>query len=65
MELFQDTHIVKLELLSNATTINNALQYIKNKQQEQQHSKKHLSLDSTTHDDSSDSQIATGRQTVF
>jgi hypothetical protein len=65
MELFKDTHLIKLELLSNATTIDNALQYIRNKQQEQQHSKKHLSLDSTTHDDSSDSQIATGRQTVF
>ena len=65
VELFKDTHLVKLELLSNATTIDNALQYIRNKQQEQQHSKKHLSLDSTTYDDSSDSQIATGRQTVF
>ena len=65
MELFKDTHLIKLELLSNATTIDNALQYIRNKQQEQQHSKKHLSLDSTTDDDSSDSQIATGRQTVF
>ena len=29
MELFKDTHLVKLELLSNATTIDSALQYIK------------------------------------
>jgi hypothetical protein len=44
MELFKDTHLVKLELLSNATTIDSALHYIRNKQQEQQHKK--LSLDS-------------------
>jgi predicted DNA-binding protein YlxM (UPF0122 family) len=31
MELFKDTHLVKLELLSNATTIDNALNYIRNK----------------------------------
>jgi Sigma-70, region 4 len=67
MQLFKDTHLVKLELLPNATTIDSALQYIKNKQQEQQ-PKKHLSLDSTNddNDDTSNSQLtATGRQTVF
>jgi len=62
MELFKDTHLIKLELLSNATIIDSALNYIRNRQQEQ---KKHLSLDSTNDNDSSDSQIATGRQTVF
>jgi hypothetical protein len=51
MELFKDTHLVKLELLSNATTIDSALNYIRSKQQEQQHSKKHLSLDSTDDSD--------------
>jgi hypothetical protein len=65
MDLFKDTHLVKLELLSNATTIDSALNYIKSKQENQ---KKHLSLDSTS-DNSSDSnysdRIATGRQTVF
>jgi hypothetical protein len=35
MELFKDTHLVKLELLSNATTIDSALNYIRNKQQRQ------------------------------
>ena len=35
MELFKDTHLVKLELLSNATTIHSALNYIRNKQQQQ------------------------------
>jgi hypothetical protein len=35
MELFKDTHLVKLELLSNATTIDNALNYIKTTQQQQ------------------------------
>src|SRR5918911_2111705 len=34
MELFKDTHLVKLDLLSNADS---ALHYISNKQQEQQH----------------------------
>jgi transcriptional regulator len=72
MELFKDTHLVKLELLSNATTIDNALHYIRSKQQqEQRQSKKHLSLDSTDDgddniDSSSDSQLTKeGRQTVF
>src|ERR671931_640376 len=35
MELFKDTHLIKLELLSNATTIDSALHYIRNKQQQQ------------------------------
>jgi hypothetical protein len=79
MELFKDTHLVKLELLSNATTIDSALNYIRSKQQQQgeQQSKKHLGLDSTiaagNNDDddhnnnkSNDSQLSTaGRQTVF
>jgi predicted transcriptional regulator len=52
MELFKDTHLVKLELLSNATTIDSALHYIKSKQQEQQQ-KKRLALDSTSDDNSS------------
>jgi hypothetical protein len=47
MELFKDTHLVKLELLSNATAIDSALNYIRSKQQQ----KKHLSLDSTDGDD--------------
>src|ERR671931_2165231 len=34
MELFKDTHLVKLELLSNATTIDSALNYIRSKQQQ-------------------------------
>jgi hypothetical protein len=36
MELFKDTHLVKLELLSNATTIDSALNFIRNKQQGEQ-----------------------------
>jgi transcriptional regulator with XRE-family HTH domain len=67
MELFKDTHLVKLELLSNATTIDNALHYIRNKQKEQQ-SRMHLSLDSANHGSTGsndNSQITTGRQTVF
>ena len=49
--------------LSNATTIDSALQYIKNKQQEQ---KKKLLLDSpTSNDNLDDDQLTKGRQTVF
>jgi hypothetical protein len=40
MELFKDTHLVKLELLFNATTIDSALNYIRNKQQQQEQQKK-------------------------
>jgi predicted transcriptional regulator len=46
MELFKDTHLVKLELLSNATTIDSALNYIKSKQQQQGESTKELAIDS-------------------
>jgi hypothetical protein len=46
MELFKDTHLVKLELLSNATTIDSALNYIKSKQQQQGESPKELAIDS-------------------
>jgi hypothetical protein len=65
MELFKDTHLVKLELLSNATTIDSALTSIRSKQQQ---SKKHLTLDSTDGDDNIDdsgnSQLSKeGRQT--
>src|SRR5918911_2415623 len=69
MEVFKDTHLVKLELLSNATTIDSALNYIRTKQQSQQEKQKSpqlTQLHSTNDDGSSDSQIsATGRQTVF
>jgi hypothetical protein len=48
MELFKDTHLVKLKLLSNATTIDSALNYIRNKQQQQGERQKELAIDSTT-----------------
>jgi hypothetical protein len=51
MELFKDTHLVKPELLSNATTIDGALNYIKSKRQVQ---KKHSSLDSSPDSDDND-----------
>src|SRR4051812_28427786 len=56
MELFKDTHLVKLELLSNAITIGNALSYIRNKQQQQ----KGLALGFII-----DQLVTIGRQTVF
>jgi predicted transcriptional regulator len=55
MELFKDTHLVKLELLSNATTIDSALSYIRNKQKQEQQQQQ------TTNSD----QLTTGRQTIF
>jgi predicted transcriptional regulator len=61
MELFKDTHLVKLELLSNATTIGSALSYIRNKQQQEQ--QKELALDSITI--TANDQPATGKQTIF
>src|ERR687888_156401 len=69
MELFKDTHLVKLELLSNATTIDSALNYIRSKQQEQQRQKK-LASDSTNainENSNSDGQLVTtqGRQRYF
>jgi hypothetical protein len=41
MELFKDTHLVKLELLSNATTIDHALEFIRSKQSPQEKPKRH------------------------
>jgi transposase len=68
MELFKDTHLVKLELLSNATTIDSALNYIRIKQSQQQQ-QKHLASDSTSTSNNNDSNdndhLATGKQTVF
>jgi predicted transcriptional regulator len=62
LQLFKDTHLVKLELLSNATTIDSALQFIRGKQQSQQQNNGHDTSDNS-------SQIATtttaGRQSVF
>ena len=60
MELFKDTHLVKLELLSNATTIDSALNYIRSKQSQQ----KGLALESARKDDNDQPEV-TGRQTVF
>jgi hypothetical protein len=72
MELFKDTHLVKLELLSNATTIDSALNYIRSKQQQAQHKKKlasELDGDDDTNDNDDDkNQLAKaghGRQSVF
>jgi predicted DNA-binding protein YlxM (UPF0122 family) len=63
MDLFRDTHLVKLELLSNATTIDSALHYIRTKQQQQS---KHLdSPDDSNGNDDGNEEFTTGRQTVF
>ena len=66
MELFKDTHLVKLDLLSNATTIDCALNYIRSKQQEQ-HKRERVALDSHSNNDngSADELTKAGRQTVF
>ena len=62
MELFKGTHLVKLELLSNATTIDSALNYIRNRQQVQQ---KGLALDSASNKNDNYQPETSGRQTVF
>lgn len=59
MELFKDTHLVKLELLSNATTIDSALNYIRSKQQQEEQGLA-VPLDSSTGDDDDSKQ-----ETVF
>ena len=56
LELFKDTHMTKLELLSNATTIDSALEFIRSKQQ--QHQKK---VNEDTSDNPSISTATTGR----
>jgi hypothetical protein len=74
MELFKDTHLVKLELLSNATTIDSGLNYIRSKQSQQTEHKKGQGqgLDSASDNGNNDDQLTTtttttaaGRQTVF
>ena len=61
MELFKDTHLVKLELLSNATTIDSALNYIRDKQQQQQQSQQQATSSTTN----SNKPVTGGRQTIF
>lgn len=69
MELFKDMHLVKLELLSNATTIDSALNYIRTKQEQQY--KKRLASDLTldNNDNKGKDELTTttavGRQSVF
>ena len=58
MEVSKDTHLVKLELLSNATTIDSALNYIRNKQRQ-----KELALHSTTVNNNDDQ--PSHKHTVF
>ena len=69
MELFKDTHMTKLELLSNATTIDSALQFIRSKQSQQQEQREHKRLDSTNDDDDDTTRsnpiTTTGKQSVF
>lgn len=54
MELFKDTRLMKLKLLSNATTIDNALCYIRNRQQQNE-----VALGST------DQAVIGGKQRIF
>ena len=66
MELFKDTQITKLELLSNATTIDSALQFIRSKQSQQQNKKDSDGGDSR--DSGTSNRItstAAGKQSVF
>jgi hypothetical protein len=58
MELFKDTHLVKLDLLSSATNIDSALNYIRNKQQQEE-----LALDSSVNNEDNDQ--PSHKHTVF
>ena len=63
MELFKNTHLVKLELLSNATTIDSALNFIRNKQQEEQ--QKGIATDLAAATTTTNTTIATTTNKVF
>ena len=68
MELFKYTHLVKMELLSNTTTIDSALSYIRNKQQGQQQKKLQTlgsSSDDNSNNDYDEEPPKAGNQTVF
>jgi hypothetical protein len=67
MELFKDTHLVKMELLSKATTIDSALSYIRSKQQQAQQKRLTSDLAIDDNNDHNNDQLNTtcGRQTVF
>jgi hypothetical protein len=64
--LFKDTHITKLELLSNATTIDSALNFIRSKQQ-QRSTKESQQQQSDSDNDEQQLRLATdtGKQAVF
>jgi transcriptional regulator len=63
LELFKDTHMTTLELLSNATTIDSALEYIRNKQPQQQKKANEDTSDSNSQLTANAS--AAGKQSVF
>ena len=64
MELFKDTHLVKLELLSNATTIDSALNFIRNKQEEEEQNKG-IAIDLAAATTTTNTTIATTTNKVF
>jgi hypothetical protein len=65
--LFKDTHITKLEILSNATTIDSALNFIRSKQQQQRSTKESQQQQSDSDNDEQQLRLATdtGKQAVF
>jgi hypothetical protein len=66
MQLFKDTHLVKLELLSNATTIDSALNFIRSKQSQQSKDSQQEQSDSDGDEQlTTTSTTDTGKQSVF
>jgi hypothetical protein len=65
LSLFKDTHLQKLELLSNSTTIEQALQFIKSKQEQQEQQESEQPEQDDNNDNSDDVHLSTGRQSVF
>jgi hypothetical protein len=68
LQLFKDTHITKLELLSNATTIDSALDFIRSQQKAQQEQQSQQSLlqqqDKDDNGDSNGSQVTAATTTT-
>jgi hypothetical protein len=64
LQLFKDTHLTKIELMANATTIDSALQFIKSKQQAQ-HKKRLADDDDDISTSLSNPITQAGRQSVF
>jgi hypothetical protein len=65
MAMFKDAHTTKLELLSNATTIDSALEYIRGKQQQEEEPQLVGDASSDNNNDDDDDTADSNKQTIF